>query len=171
MLQGLVGAQAVAQGLLALGQRQQAPIGGSPSPQSPPEALEDLGLWTVAGPARALQMRARLARLGDEGPPIGGVVDHEHHAERFGRGISSGDITPVPRQALLQAPLPRLGLLPLRGDPGPLHQASGQPASHEGERTEEIHPVGPSRWPTTGRCPVSPTVVCRRGIIDKRASS
>jgi hypothetical protein len=140
MFQGVVVAQGVAQGLLELGQRQKEPIVGGSPPQHPPEALDDLELWMIAGQARELQMRELLARLSDEGPVMPrGVVDHEHHAGMFGRGISSGDIPQVPRKALWQAPWPRPGLLQLRWHPGPLHQASGQPASHEVERPEDVH--------------------------------
>lgn len=57
MFQSLVLAQAVAQGVLELRRRQKEPIGGGPSPQHPPEALDDLELWTIAGQARELQTR------------------------------------------------------------------------------------------------------------------
>jgi hypothetical protein len=44
MLQRLVVAQVVAQGLRELGQREQEPMVGGPPPQHPPEALENLEL-------------------------------------------------------------------------------------------------------------------------------
>jgi hypothetical protein len=79
MCQRVVVAQSVAQGVLELGQGQKEPIVGGLSPQHPPEALDDLALWTIARQPRALKMRTRFELLSDQGPPMpGGVVEHEH---------------------------------------------------------------------------------------------
>jgi hypothetical protein len=92
MFQGLVVAQALAQGVLELGQRQKEPIVHSP-PQYPPEALDDLELWAIAGQPIELQVRAHFERLSDAASRMpGGIIDHDDHAGILGRGIRSGDI-------------------------------------------------------------------------------
>ena len=64
MLQRLEVAQVVAQGLLELGQREKEPIMGGPPPQHPPEALDDLELWTIAGqPYRTLERVMHFRRM------------------------------------------------------------------------------------------------------------
>jgi hypothetical protein len=61
---------------------------GGPSPQHPPEALNDLELGTIAGQPVELQMGERFEGLGDQGSPMpGSIVDHEHHTGIVRRGI------------------------------------------------------------------------------------
>jgi hypothetical protein len=141
MFQGLVVTQAVAQGVLGLGQRQHEPMVGSAPPPYPPAALADPELWALAGPPIERQMRVRFERLRDEGPPRpGGVIDHEHHAGIMDCGIGPGEIPPVPCNALWQGTLSRLALGGLGGGPGAFDQAWGQLASGEVERAEAIPP-------------------------------
>jgi hypothetical protein len=106
MFQGLVVTQAV-EGVLELGQCQREPIAGGPPPQHPPEVLDDLELWAIAGQPVALQMNVRFERPREQGSPMpGGGVDHEQHARIVSRGIGPRDVPHVPCTPFLQGALP-----------------------------------------------------------------
>ena len=157
MLQGLVIAQAVPQGLLKVCQRQEEPIMGRAAAQHFPQAFDDLQLRTVTGQPIPLQMGPRLEHAGDDGSLMpGGVVNDEHDSGVLRGRIDAGDIAQVARKRLLHAPSPRgADVLRPRG-PALVHDTRGQLAGHQVQRAEDVDQIVTIQGAYHGPVPFEP---------------
>jgi len=111
----------------------------SPAAQHPPEALNDIELWTITRQPLHPQMRMGRSHLFHQGPSMpGGIINRDNDCGILTRRIGTSDVPEVRRKRHLQALLFALARLHFAAR-RLLQQAGGQLSGHHIERRHTIH--------------------------------
>ena len=169
MLEGLVVAETVAQGLLQPGLCGKEPIVRGPAPPHLLAALNDLQLRAVAGQSVQPELWQLVEHLGDQATVMPGrIVDDEYDVGVACGGIRPADIPQIPCKRGLHVALPGGPLHPPAWSAATLHQARGQAAGDQSKGPEDVDQIMTIQVADDGAMPLEPQGGPQRG--DHRAT-